>query len=95
MTGCTDRDFVVQVLKNATALNYITQEADLPPTLIAHGSADAMVPADQSAELYQALQEAGKDVQLYIVEDAAHADRKFFQKEMMDVYAEFIHRVTE
>jgi len=95
LTKSRDCAAIREAIKPFEPLGYISQAVSLPPALIAHGDADRLVPISQSEELYQALKEAGKDVQFYVVEGAAHADRKFFQKEMMDVYAEFIRRVTE
>lgn len=74
--------------------NYITRDAKLPPTLILHGSADAIIPYGQSELLANALEEAGQDVTFYRVEGAGHAAPDFFQPEAIDIYEAFIRRVT-
>ncbi len=84
-----------EALKPANILQYITPERRLPPTLIAHGTADDIVPISQSEMLYNALVKAGKESDFYKVKDAAHADPVFFDEDMMDIYEAFIHKVTE
>ena len=46
--------------------------AGFPPTLLLHGSADAMVDLDQSRRLYEALSEAGVPVDLTIFAGQPH-----------------------
>ena len=46
--------------------------AGFPPTLLLHGSADAMVALDQSRRLYEALTEAGVPVDLAVFADQPH-----------------------
>ncbi|MBV9596827.1 MAG: alpha/beta hydrolase [Chloroflexi bacterium] len=46
--------------------------ADLPPILLAHGSADEQVPVDQSRSFYAKLRAAGAEVDYMEVEGAMH-----------------------
>jgi acetyl esterase/lipase len=56
------------------ATNPITYvSADDPPFLIVHGDQDKIVPPHQSEILYTALQQAGVEVELYVVKDGDHA----------------------
>jgi acetyl esterase/lipase len=56
------------------ATNPITYvSADDPPFLIVHGDQDKIVPPHQSEILYDALQQAGVEVELYVVKDGDHA----------------------
>jgi acetyl esterase/lipase len=56
------------------ATNPITYvSADDPPFLIVHGDQDEIVPPHQSKILYDALQQAGVEVELYVVKDGGHA----------------------
>lgn len=83
-----------EYLEPARILKYISKEKKLPPTMILHGDADELVPINQSEILYKALIEAGKDVDFYVIKDAVHADVRFFEPEVNELYAEFIRRVT-
>ena len=55
----------------ASPVNHISR--DDPPFLIIHGTADPLVPVQQSVELHEKLRENGIDSQLVIVKDAPHS----------------------
>ena len=57
--------------RNASPVSHISK--DSPPTLIYHGTADNVVDRDQSKELHQALQAAGVESTLRMIEGAGHA----------------------
>jgi dipeptidyl aminopeptidase/acylaminoacyl peptidase len=71
---------------------YFRARADAPPILLLHGTADDMVPAEQSVRLAEALSRAGAAVELEVVPGATH-----FWKGASDVAAiirrsiEFLH----
>jgi acetyl esterase/lipase len=54
----------------ASPITYVSRDA--APMLIVHGDADPLVPLQQSVELYDALKQAGVDVQLHIVKGGGH-----------------------
>jgi acetyl esterase/lipase len=54
----------------ASPLTYAGSHA--PPFFLAHGTGDRFVPAAQSATLAAALEAAGADVELLLIEDADH-----------------------
>lgn len=70
-------------------MNYITEEKEIPPILIAHGDQDAVVPFNQSVLLYDKLVECGKIVDFCKVLSADHG---FFlwTPEMTDLVIRFI-----
>lgn len=60
----------------AAAANPVTYvDADTPPFLIAHGTADALVPQHQSTVLFEALAEAKTDATYYSVRGYGHNTR--------------------
>ena len=59
-------------------VSFVTKAA--PPFLIIHGEDDHTVPFGQGEELHDELEKAGCDVTLLSIEDADHADLRFFQK---------------
>ena len=81
--------------KDAAVLHWVKAREKLPPTMIAHGTANALIPPEQSRLLYDALIQAGQAADLYLVEGAAHADPVFFQQQMTDLYAAFIRNTTQ
>ncbi len=46
--------------------------ADYPPTILLHGTADSMVPVDDSLRIYTALRQANVPVELHVVEGMTH-----------------------
>lgn len=67
---------------NASSMGHIRE--GLPPFLIMHGTADALVSPVQSAQLYKALKEKHNDVQYVEVEGAGHGDIYWFQQPIID-----------
>ncbi len=74
----------------ANAKTYVNE--DFPPVLLLHGSKDKTVSCQESVNLYNALKEAGKDVELYIVRGSDHGGNAFFSNEATDIYDKFIQR---
>lgn len=64
-----------------------------PPFLIIHGIQDRTVPFSQGTALHDKLEAAGCDVTLLAIEEAGHADIRFFQQEIWDEIAEFFKRI--
>lgn len=60
------------------------------PFLLMHGLADQLVPSEHSEKLYQALQHSGIRSDLYLLEDADHADRYFVAEETKKIITEFL-----
>jgi dipeptidyl aminopeptidase/acylaminoacyl peptidase len=48
---------------------------EMPPFLLIHGTADAMVPFSQSSEMCARMQQAGASCELYSVEGGGHGMR--------------------
>lgn len=82
-----------QLAKESCVLTYISKEKALPPTMIAHGSADSVVSFSQSELLHAALNQAGQTVAFYCIDGAEHADCAFFSSGMMDKYDAFIKQL--
>ena len=73
----------------ACPVSYVSEDA--PPFMILHGIDDHTVPFAQGEILHDRLEAAGCDVKLVAIEEADHADRQFFQKEIWQRIAEFFH----
>lgn len=89
-----NQEILKERLKSLSILPYISKEAKIPSTLIAHGEEDRMVPIWHGDLLYETLIQAEKDVEYYCLKDAGHGDSRFFGDEMVSRYVEFIRRVT-
>ena len=74
----------------ASVLDSITPK--MPPTLLLHGTVDELVPLSHSERIHARLQEQGIDSRLIVVEDANHADYRFFQPEIMDEILAFLNQ---
>lgn len=70
---------------------YITQEADIPPFLLIHGTDDKTVPVEHSEMMYRKLQACRKDAELIEIEGADHGGIEFFQEEIWEKIIGFFH----
>jgi alpha-L-fucosidase 2 len=71
-------------LRNLSPLNFITRNA--PPFLLIHGTADRLVPYQQSVEMRDALQKAGDSAQIYTVQGGGHGVRWWESKPELTGY---------
>lgn len=71
-------------------ITYVTR--DDPPFLILHGSADPVVPVNQSETLHAALRKVGADSTLHILPDAGHGGPAFNSREALDWINAFLTR---
>ena len=70
-------------------ITYIRGNKEIPPFLIVHGDVDNLVPFNQSVLLYNALQEAGKEVTFYRINGGGHGPG-IFSNAMMSIVKEFL-----
>ena len=68
--GCKAAD-CPDVARTASAVHHI--DANDPPMLLIHGSADRVVPVKQSQQMYEALQAKGVKSELVIIPDVDHS----------------------
>jgi acetyl esterase/lipase len=66
---------------------YIRSGRKIPPFSIAHGSADCIVPVQESQHLYQALTAVGAKASLAILPDAFHEDPDFMRTQLQPTLA--------
>lgn len=85
--GCVRSQFSRR-LEALSPLKYV--DSGLPPTLIAHGEKDRMVPICHADALHSALIEKGISTEYYCVQEASHGDWRFYDTAMMDLYVAFI-----
>jgi acetyl esterase/lipase len=82
----TDREKVAAV----SPVHYIT--ADDPPTLILHGTHDALVPYAQSVELAESLRAKGVPVWLQTLPGSGHGGAAFSKPSVMTLMGNFFDR---
>lgn len=73
----------VQRARSASPVNYI--DGDEPPFLIIHGTADELVPVEQSRELHRALLDFGVQSELIEVEGGGHGRFQVTEPSMRDL----------
>lgn len=95
LTEETELSAILKKMEENSVLHAVEAGGQLPPTLIAHGTADTIVSPEQSEMLYRALCKGGYQADLHLIKDAWHADLHFFQKEMINLYEEFLRTVTQ
>ena len=62
------------------------------PMLIMHGVEDAVVSVRQSERLYEMLQAAGKEADLYLLEHTGHGYSQFFQEDVVQIMIDFLDK---
>lgn len=83
-------DKATALAKQASPVNHV--ERSDPPLLLFHGDQDLQMPVNQSLELQGAYQDAGLDVELYVVHGAAHGGDAFFSGSRLDRAVAFLRR---
>ncbi|MEI0604987.1 alpha/beta hydrolase [Brachyspira alvinipulli] len=70
----------------------ISKATNLPPIFLAHGTADTVVPFNQSKILADKLKEENRVYEFYVIKDADHGDWQFWTKDMFDLVENFINK---
>ena len=70
----------------------ISKADNLPPIFLAHGTADTVVPFNQSKILADKLKEENRVYEFYVIKDADHGDWQFWTKDMFDLVENFINK---
>lgn len=68
----------------------ITEDTDMPPVLIIHGTKDRTVNPSGSKVLYEQLKNTGHEAYFYLLKGADHGRAEFFKKEVLDLDERFI-----
>jgi acetyl esterase/lipase len=76
----------------ANPLTYITPGRTYPPFLIVHGTADPLVPFNQSELLVAALRTVGAEVRFHPIAGAGHGGPAFEREEITDLVQAFFDR---
>ncbi len=79
------------LLKEMSPLLILEKNKKYPPILLLHGDGDALVPYDESLNMYNALLEKGHDAEMICVEDGPH-EHSFWSRELLAEIADFIKR---
>lgn len=72
---------------------HITEETDIPPVLMFHGTKDRTVNAKVSAILYRKLKETGKSVRFYLVQGGDHGGPEFWSEKVLSIVDDFVQAV--
>lgn len=78
----------LELAKRASPVTWVTKSA--APLLIMQGTADPLVPPDQSQRLNDKLKSVGADVTLDIIEGAGHGGPQFVTQEKLKMIMEFL-----
>ena len=81
-----DRD-PLTVLKDMSPYACISKDSPFPPCLLAHGTADTVVPYSQATDMAEKLSACGKDVRLLTVTGAPHEDTFWSWPLIEDIFA--------
>ena len=79
----------LDLAEKASPVSYL-EEPDTPAVLIMHGDKDRSCSFEQSVILYRKMREAGKDVTMYRMHNAAHGGSPFWTDAAMDIVEDFL-----
>ncbi len=85
---------IPELVRLANPCVYVSRE--MPPFLIMHGTADEVVPVEQSIQFAQAIREAAGEekVSLYLAKDAPHHGRVWWHEDWVsDLCLDFLDRI--
>lgn len=80
----------LELAQKTNPINYIAENKMILPFMIFHGSKDRLVPFGQSVMLFNALKEAGGDVEFYQIKGADHGQAPFWSHFVLDIVENFI-----
>ncbi len=80
-------------LSRASVTSYVTEKA--APFLLLHGTADLLVPWEQSSRFHDLLEQVGTDVVLYLINYARHASEEFSYREIQKIELGFMEQVLQ
>ncbi len=84
---------VLKLSDKVQRVNPITYiDANDPPFLIIHGGKDKTVPPNQSESIFKALQKAGVESRLRMIEKAGHGGPEFATPELRELQRDFLVR---
>lgn len=93
---------VAQFLGNAPesmnidqAMPYGYVNANTPPFLIFHGSADSLVPIAESDRLYETLNQHGVRADYYVLPGHGHGEDCFYQPQVKHIVLDFLREVLQ
>lgn len=81
--------------KLLTVEENISDQTNIAPCLIFHGTKDRIVNTKQSVSLYRKLKNCGKEAALYLVENADHGGGEFWTEQTTDIMDRFIRSCLE
>jgi len=84
------REDIPATYKRASPVAHITP--DDPPTFLYHGGWDQLVPVDHAEDMYQALQQAGIESQLYINHGRGHVTMFLFSDDAVAMAIGFLYQ---
>ena len=87
------RDENPDLMRKLTVACNITEETEIVPMLILHGTADMVVNCRCSVNLYRRLRECGKDAALFLMKGSGHAGPEFYAPRVLNIVHDFALRV--
>ena len=91
--GGVDLNEHPELARKLTVACNITEETDIVPVLILHGTADVVVNAKCSVNLYRRLKECGKDATLFLMKGSGHGGPEFYAPRVLNIVHDFALRV--
>lgn len=83
----------INFVEKANPITYISKST--PPFLLMHGDKDSLVSPSQTEILFEALLENGVDAHRYIVKNANHADKYWYQPEIINIIIKFLNKILK
>ena len=91
--GGVDLNENPDLMRKLTVACNITEETEIVPMLILHGTADTVVNCRCSVNLYRRLRECGKDATLFLMKGSGHGGPEFYAPRVLNIVHDFALRV--
>lgn len=84
-----------QLCKKLSVECNITEDTEIAPVLIFHGTKDRTVNTRESIVLYQTLIKAGKKASCYLIQGADHSGAEFWTETVLEIEDQFIKQCVK
>jgi len=74
----------MDLASKSVIMNFISEDKDIPPIFIVHGTSDNIVSIHQSEVLYEKLVQCGKKAEFHAIEGGGHGSGQIWTERMFD-----------
>lgn len=92
LLGAKRIEDVPDLARSCSCGTYISEDRDIPPILMFHGTEDSVVTIEHSRNLFSQLKKCDKEIEYYEVEREGHASASFWGDEILEITLRFLEK---